>query len=404
MSSASLRALISTVQPVSGGVATKVRWLVQELAALNIQSTIAWYEPWSCSPNLSAPLLRVLSGRKLSSRRELLWSSFSGEAIGSWLPEFEFPHYWPSGRWQPLIKAADLHIAVTGNPLCAHRFLESKVPFLAWIGTPWYGDRIDRVSTFPWHRRLLDRGFNSYFLRKMERRVLRAPQGRILTISKHTATQLELISKRPTAGVLYLPPDPKNFYPVPSARVPWRIGFAGRYSDPRKQLLLLLDAVAILRQHNFPVRLELTGEPDGQILIGYELLSRGLNDVVHCHPYLDPTQLALVMQSWDLFVIPSCQEGLCIAALEAMACGVPVVSTRCGGPEDFVIPDTTGILVPHESTAMAWAIATICNQPSYRQHLSDGVLAWMRSHADALAARQRLRFHLSTAFPALQSS
>jgi glycosyltransferase involved in cell wall biosynthesis len=404
MSAGSLRALISTVQPVSGGVSAKVRWLVQELASLNVNSTIAWYEPWSCSPSLSVPLPYVFAGRQVSFRRQDVWSSFQGEAIGSWLPEFEFPHYWPSGRWKDLINAADIHIAITGNPLCAHRFLASQVPFLAWIGAPWYDDRVDRVSHFPWPRRLLDRSFNSFFLRRMEKRVLRAPQGHILTISHHTATQLLKISKRPTAGVLYLPPDPEIFFPVPSARVPWRIGFAGRYGDPRKQLSLLLDAVVILRQHGLPVQLELTGEADGRNLIASDIRRRHLDEVVLCHPYLDHQNLALVIQKWDVFVIPSYQEGLCIAALEAMACGVPVVSTRCGGPSDFVLPGITGILVPHEPRAMAFAISTICNQPWYRRHLSHGALAWMASHADALEARRRLRSHLSVVFPALQLS
>ena len=54
-----------------------------------------------------------------------------------------------------------------------------------------------------------------------------------------------------------------------------------------------------------------------------------------------------------MFVIPSHQEGLCIAALEAMACGCPVVSTRCGGPEEFVVEGRTGYLVPASPEAMA---------------------------------------------------
>lgn len=62
------------------------------------------------------------------------------------------------------------------------------------------------------------------------------------------------------AGVLYRPPDPQLFQPAPGVRVHWRIGFSGRYSDPRKQLPLLLCAVAILIAQGHPVELELTGE------------------------------------------------------------------------------------------------------------------------------------------------
>jgi len=58
-----------------------------------------------------------------------------------------------------------------------------------------------------------------------------------------------------------------------------------------------------------------------------------------------------------VFVIPSFQEGLNIAGLQAMACGVPVISTRCGGPEDYVIEGETGFLVDAEADAEALAEA-----------------------------------------------
>jgi glycosyltransferase involved in cell wall biosynthesis len=399
-----LNALISTVQPVSGGVPAKTRWLVQELAALGIHSTLAWYEPWSCKPELSVPLMHLLSGRRPAAYRKEVWPGVVGEGIGSWLPELEFSHFWATQNWRRLIASADLHLATTGNPLCAYRYLAAGVPFLAWVGSPWHGDRAARVRTFPWQRRLLDRSLNGPVLRHMERRVLRAPQGRILTISHYTARELERLSQGRTAGVLYLPPDPSLFRPQPTSRIPWLIGFAGRYGDPRKQLGLLLDALALLRRQGYPVSLELTGEREVPRLIDEAVRSRGLNAEVYCHPYLSSQELAAVIQRWDVFVIPSHQEGLCISALEAMACGVPVVSTRCGGPEDYVLPDRTGLLVPHEAPALAAAIKSICNQPLRRKRLSDGALSWMAANADTTEARRRLHEHLKAIFPVLQKS
>jgi hypothetical protein len=57
-----------------------------------------------------------------------------------------------------------------------------------------------------------------------------------------------------------------------------------------------------------------------------------------------------------VYVVPSHQEGLCIAALEAMSCGVPMISTPCGGSEEFVLPERTGALVAFDAEAMASAI------------------------------------------------
>ena len=274
------------------------------------------------------------------------------------------------------------------------------MPFLAWIGTPWHGDRVDRVRRFPWHRRLLDITINAPVLRQMERRVLRAPQGRILTISRHTARELERIAGRAPAGVLYLPPDARWFHPAPERRVPWRLGFSGRYSDPRKRISLLLEAVARLRGQGHPVQLHLSGERDGSVL--QPLIDRfALQDQVICHPYLSEQQLAQLLQSLDLFAIPSHQEGLCIAALEAMACGVPVVSTRCGGPEDFVLAGRTGALVAPDAQAMAAAIQTICADHRLRAQLSQGASDWIQGHASQAAARACLLGHLGALHPQL---
>jgi glycosyltransferase involved in cell wall biosynthesis len=140
--------------------------------------------------------------------------------------------------------------------------------------------------------------------------------------------------------------------------MPGRIGFAGRFNDPRKNIGLLLGAVAQLRTRGSDVSLTLMGEvPETEILDHVARLQ--LKSHVAFRPGLSRAQMRDLMQTLDVFVLPSHQEGLCIAALEAMACGVPVVSTRCGGPEEFVIPGQTGLLVDSRPSAMADAIASI---------------------------------------------
>ena len=403
-----MRALISTIRPACGGVAAKLEWVIGELEALGITPVLAWYEPWSCSPELSVPFGALLQGRQPGQHQEASLGGHRGHGLGAWLPELEFTHFQPRDYWKKLVASCDLHLAVTGNPLCAARYSSLNVPFLAWIGSDWQGDRRDRVRQFPPARRLLDRSVNAPVLRRLERQVLRAPKGHILTISEVTGRALAAIGGRPMDGVLYRPSDPQLFFPAPERRVPWRLGFSGRYSDPRKQIDLLLAVVQRLVLQGRPVQLELTGEADGSFLLP-RLQALGIADRVHCHPLLPAAQLAATLQSWDLFVIPSHQEGLCIAALEAMACGIPVVSTRCGGPEDFVIPGQTGALVEGEPAAMAAslvgamaeAITAICAQPERRQRLGLGAAAWIDRHASPAVARRRFRHHLHATFPAL---
>ena len=387
------RALISTIEPVDGGVPAMTACVARMLEELDIEPVFAWYAPWSTHPTLSVPLHAVPSGRKPGQMQRRAYGNHEGHGLGAWLPELEFTHYLPRRAWRQLVAGCDLHLSVTGNPLCATPFARLGIPFLAWVATPWQDDRVDRVKRFSQPRRLLDRSLNGPVLRRLERQVLQAPRGRILALSGYTATALAAIARRPMDGVMRMPVNPAIFSPAPERLVPWRIGFAGRYADPRKQITLLLEAVARLVAQGRPVQLVLAGEQDVHRLQG-PLAAMGLEGRVQCHPCLGPSALAELLQGLDLFVIPSHQEGLCIAALEAMACGVPVVSTRCGGPEDYVIDGCTGQLVVSEPAAMAAAIVAICADRDHRDSLSAAALAWVRQQASPEAARRTFLAHL----------
>ena len=96
----------------------------------------------------------------------------------------------------------------------------------------------------------------------------------------------------------------------------------------------------------------------------------GLADAVEFSPYVGPEKLRDLLRTLDVFVVPSHQEGLCIAALEAMGCGCPVISTRCGGPEEFVIDGETGFLVNSDPVEMADAVTRIISNEVMRQRLA----------------------------------
>lgn len=71
---------------------------------------------------------------------------------------------------------------------------------------------------------------------------------------------------------------------------------------------------------------------------------------------LDKNDVVGHVQSCDALVAPSLLETFCVIAAEAMSCGKPVVSTKCGGPE-WVVPEHAGVLVePGNATALADAM------------------------------------------------
>ena len=90
------------------------------------------------------------------------------------------------------------------------------------------------------------------------------------------------------------------------------------------------------------------------------------------------SDVATVLHNLDVFVLSSSSEGFSIACVEAMACGIPVVATRCGGPEE-ILDERSGILVaPENPGALADAIHGIAQSPERARELSQAALARAR--------------------------
>ena len=78
-----------------------------------------------------------------------------------------------------------------------------------------------------------------------------------------------------------------------------------------------------------------------------------------------------------------------------------VISSRCGGPEQFVIRGRTGDLVDSSPEAMAQAIRSVCSDRAHRQRLSQGAKEWIAANASLDSARGLFRHHLRACWPDL---
>lgn len=126
----------------------------------------------------------------------------------------------------------------------------------------------------------------------------------------------------------------------------------------QKGLHNLIEAVHLLRQDGLN-SFELVLGGDGPERLKLENLAENLGVAEYCRflGALSRDQVREKMQNCDVFVLSSLHESFGVVVGEAMACGKPVISTRCGGPE-FVVNEETGVLVEvGKSRALADAMA-----------------------------------------------
>ncbi len=129
-----------------------------------------------------------------------------------------------------------------------------------------------------------------------------------------------------------------------------------------------------------PARLLLAGDGPDRPLAEEVARSEGVVDRVH---FLgEQEQVERVLACADLFVLPSESESFGLAALEAMACGVPVLGTRSGGLPEVVTHGVDGLLFDVGDTATAGAAAWELLQDTPR----------LRSMSAAARSTAELRF------------
>ena len=146
--------------------------------------------------------------------------------------------------------------------------------------------------------------------------------------------------------------------------------------EPRKGHRFLLEAMALARRRDegaepggthgaARLRCFIAGDGSQRDALAADAKRLGLDDAVRfLGPVDDPRELLCAL---DTFVMPSLYEGLGIAALEAMACGLPVISSDTGGLREAVEDGRTGLLAPPgDVVALAHAIETLAAGPAMR--------------------------------------
>lgn len=173
--------------------------------------------------------------------------------------------------------------------------------------------------------------------------------------------------------------------------------FLGRVGQ-RKGAFVLIRAFARLpAEIRDRARLMLAG--DGELDEAARLLEvTGCGDRVTVLGWIDADEGARLLQRTNVFVLPTQNEGMPLALLEAMSWGLACVSTAVGGIPDLVEDRVNGILVPPDDPeALSAALAKLITDPSERQRLGAAARATAEECDTRLYVRKLVSIYRSLA-------
>ncbi len=289
--------------------------------------------------------------------------------VGAIFTEFEFQRYRPRTVLTDLLNRYDLVQVVAGFPAWAAAVARVRPPICLFAATTVHQERVALVQQARSWRRVYWQVMNP-IVASIETRALKRVDC-VFAESEYTR-RLMAPHVQPDRLVLGLPGvDTDLFRPNGPLREDGCILSVGRLSDPRKNVRLLIDAYHRLRQQ-MPVvpRLVLAGSTAPPPDDWEHAKTLGLTDHIEVRVNLSPGELAALYRDAAMFVLSSDEEGLGVVILEAMASGLPVVSTDCGGPATAVLQGQTGLLTPvGDAKALAEALGCLLTNMPLRRRM-----------------------------------
>ncbi|GGY82293.1 glycosyl transferase [Cellvibrio zantedeschiae] len=136
---------------------------------------------------------------------------------------------------------------------------------------------------------------------------------------------------------------------------------------PAKAYNVLINAAKLVVEQNSNVHFIVAGHKKADLMVKLDDQIRSQDLAQHVHFVGFQEDTAHFLGQMDLFALSSSSEGFSIATIEAMASELPVVVTRCGGPEEIVTHDETGYLVKvNDAFELSEALLKLISNESLR--------------------------------------
>jgi colanic acid/amylovoran biosynthesis glycosyltransferase len=149
---------------------------------------------------------------------------------------------------------------------------------------------------------------------------------------------------------------PSTFHVLTTGSLIWRKGLDDALVAIRKMVDL-----------GIPVRFDIIGSGPHESQLRFTIHDLGLQNHVQLSGKLSQEQIKEKLHSTNVFLLSSLSEGISNAVLEAMSCGLPVVTTDCGGMREAVTDGVEGFVVPlRDPAAMASALQSLWQNPDLR--------------------------------------
>ncbi len=169
------------------------------------------------------------------------------------------------------------------------------------------------------------------------------------------------------------------------------VGTVGSLTAVKNQTLLI-SAVAQLTEARVDVRLLIVGDGPLRESLAQQAFEVGIADRVCFTGWRE--DVPALLSAMDAYVCSSASEGMSNAVLEAMAAGLPIVTTDVGDHAVMIRNHRDGLIIePHSATALAQALRTLVFAPDLRRRLGAAALGRARSYNFEQVVRRYERYY-----------